>query len=73
MTPPPPDGPPGAGLVVQGATASVLAEAVAPEAASAARYRRGADAAETVRGYRRDWRDFAAWCAARDLAPLPAA
>ena len=26
-----------------------------------------------MRGYRRDWRDFAAWCAARDLAPLPAA
>ena len=35
------------------------------EAAAAARYRRGADAAETLRGYRRDWQAFSEWCAAR--------
>lgn len=42
------------------------------EAAAAARYRRGADAAETIRGYRRDWQAFAGWCAARHATALPA-
>ena len=43
------------------------------EAAAAARHRRGADAAETLRGYRRDWQAFSEWCAARHADPLPAA
>lgn len=43
------------------------------EAAAAARYRRSADAAETIRGYRRDWLAFSEWCTARHATPLPAA
>ena len=31
-----------------------------------------ADAPATLRAYEADWRQFAAWCAARRLAPLPA-
>ncbi|MFC7478306.1 tyrosine-type recombinase/integrase [Dankookia sp. GCM10030260] len=56
--------------------ASPAAEAgsLAPaEAAAAARYRRSADAAETLRGYRRDWQAFSAWCADRHASALPAA
>ena len=43
------------------------------EAAAAARYRRSADAAETIRGYRRDWQAFSEWCIARHATALPAA
>ncbi|WP_431272875.1 hypothetical protein [Dankookia sp. P2] len=46
---------------------------LAPAEAAAARYRRSADAAETLRGYRRDWQAFADWCAERHAAALPAA
>lgn len=31
-----------------------------------------AKAANTLRAYRSDWRDFVAWCAERELEPLPA-
>ena len=43
------------------------------EAAAVARYRRSADAAETIRGYRRDWQAFSEWCIARHATALPAA
>lgn len=45
-------------------------EALAVRAAGLARQAR---AANTVRAYEADWRDFAGWCAARGLDPLPAA
>jgi hypothetical protein len=32
-----------------------------------------AQAPVTARAYAADWRTFAAWCAVRDLTPLPAA
>lgn len=38
-----------------------------------ARYARAARAANTLRGYTSDWREFTGWCASRGLAPLPAA
>jgi site-specific recombinase XerD len=34
---------------------------------------RASKAANTLRGYRADWRKFCAWCQARDARPLPAA
>ena len=43
------------------------AEPAAPETTE-----RAAPAAETVRLYRADWRAFETWCAAEDLAALPA-
>lgn len=33
---------------------------------------RASMSANTLRGYRADWRDFAAWCQRRKLSPLPA-
>ncbi len=43
------------------------------EIAEAARdYARAAKAANTIRGYQSDWRDFCGWCASRDLLALPA-
>jgi hypothetical protein len=36
-------------------------------------YVEAARAANTMRGYRSDWREFTAWCTSRDLDPLPAA
>lgn len=44
--------------------------AAAKEQAQA--YARGAKAASTQRAYHNDWRDFETWCAAHDLAALPA-
>lgn len=38
-----------------------------------ARYARAARAANTLRGYTSDWREFTGWCAARSVDPLPAA
>lgn len=37
-----------------------------------AAYVRAARAANTLRGYRSDWREFTSWCADRGLDPLPA-
>ncbi len=62
----------GAGAVV--AAEPVLAVGPLQEMAGRARdYAGQARAANTVRAYRADWADFTAWCAAHDLAPLPAA
>jgi site-specific recombinase XerD len=36
-------------------------------------YVEAARAANTLRGYRSDWREFTAWCAQHDVEPLPAA
>ena len=38
-----------------------------------ARYARAARAANTLRGYRSDWREFTTWCRRQDLEPMPAA
>ncbi|GAB7192783.1 site-specific integrase [Kineococcus sp. NUM-3379] len=38
-----------------------------------ARYVEAARAANTMRGYRSDWREFTAWCADHSCVPLPAA
>lgn len=40
--------------------------------ASARAYAEASRAENTTRAYRSDWRQFTAWCAARDLSPLPA-
>jgi integrase len=44
-----------------------------PLTAEEAGYVEAARAANTLRGYRSDWREFTAWCASRNLEPLPAA
>ena len=36
-------------------------------------YVEAARAANTLRGYRSDWREFTSWCTQHDLQPLPAA
>ena len=36
-------------------------------------YVEAARAANTMRGYRSDWREFTTWCAQHDTAPMPAA
>ena len=36
-------------------------------------YIRASKAANTLRGYRSDWRDFCGWCEAHAICPLPAA
>src|SRR5258708_6812891 len=36
-------------------------------------YIRASKAENTLRGYQSDWRDFCAWCDARNLGALPAA
>jgi integrase len=40
--------------------------------AAAEEYIRAARSTATLRAYRADWRDFSAWCAAHELAALPA-
>ena len=45
---------------------------LAPAAERARAYAGQAKAPNTLRAYNADWRDFAAWCAAAGLAPLPA-
>ena len=44
-----------------------------PVAERAREYADLAKAPNTLRAYRADWRDLAAWCAAHDRDPLPAA
>lgn len=44
-----------------------------PLTSDEAGYVEAARAANTLRGYRSDWREFTAWCAQRGVAPLPAA
>ena len=48
-------------------------ELAALAVAEARDYLRQAKAANTLRAYRADWRDFAGWCAARGREALPAA
>jgi|SRR5450631_923484 hypothetical protein len=36
-------------------------------------YVEAARAANTLRGYRSDWREFAIWCTQHDVEPMPAA
>jgi len=51
----------------------VIGAALAALAEEARAYTQDLHAANTTRAYRADWADFAAWCAAHALAPLPAA
>ena len=44
-----------------------------PLSAAEAGYVEAARAANTLRGYRSDWREFSAWCTTHRLDPLPAA
>ena len=44
-----------------------------PLSAEEAAYVAAARAQNTMRGYASDWREFTAWCAQHDRAPLPAA
>jgi len=55
------------------ATPTSLSAALAATAAEAEAYHDQARAPATLRAYRADWQTFAAWCAARELASLPAA
>lgn len=43
-----------------------------PEVEKAQAFIRASKAESTLRGYKADWRDFSAWCAARNLPTLPA-
>ena len=42
------------------------------DAEAARRFAQAARSDATLRAYRSDWADFAAWCEARELAPMPA-
>jgi site-specific recombinase XerD len=44
-----------------------------PLSEAEAGYARAAQAANTLRGYRSDWRDFTTWCAQHEVGPVPAA
>ncbi|MGE5764504.1 MAG: hypothetical protein ACM3ZF_11690 [Mycobacterium leprae] len=58
--------------VVQGVDDDALALVDAqPPITDEAGYARAARAANTVKGYRSDWREGTAWCAERGLAALP--
>jgi integrase len=48
------------------------ADLVPPSLAQAREFIRASKAANTLRGYRSDWRDFVAWCEAHAVCPLPA-
>lgn len=54
-------------------SAAVTPTDLAALAAEAAAYAARARAAATLRAYRADWRDFAAWCQERQTSALPAA
>ncbi|WP_088319835.1 site-specific integrase [Kineosporia sp. R_H_3] len=51
----------------------VAGPAIAQLPEGEARYARAARAANTLRGYRSDWREFSSWCRRHDLEPMPAA
>ena len=68
-----PDTAPVPTLVVPAGAPAVLAEVVAREAEAAAAFARAEKAEATRRAYRSDFGRFAAWCAARGAAALPAA
>ncbi len=55
-------------------TTAVGSGAVAPSPAldQAREFARQSKAANTLRGYQSDWRDFYAWCEANSICPLPA-
>lgn len=57
---------------VRETTASHLLQDV-PLTEDEAGYVEAARAANTMRGYRSDWREFTSWCTDHDLQPLPAA
>jgi site-specific recombinase XerD len=64
--------PEGARTELVSAEAAVAATLAAIEAQARA-YAREAKSANTRRAYASDWADFAAWCQAHGLTPLPAA
>ena len=53
-------------------SAEIRSPLLAGEIAAAASYRRRAKAANTIRAYESDWRQFEAWCDERGLEALPA-
>jgi integrase len=55
------------------AEVDVASPAIAQLPEGEARYARAARAANTLRGYRSDWREFTTWCDRHDLEPMPAA
>lgn len=69
----PPDVSPSAALLVLADGPAARALALAPEIESAEGYAAASRAENTRRAYGSDVRAFAAWCAARGLAALPAA
>jgi len=56
----------------QGQDPVALLDAV-PLTPDEAEYVEAARAANTLRGYRSDWREFASWCTQHDLEPMAAA
>ncbi len=64
------DGEPGAAAQ---ATDTVTLLQDVPLTEDEAGYVEAARAANTMRGYRSDWREFTAWCTGKGLDPLPAA
>jgi len=53
--------------------AELTAELTIPLTTTEAAYVEAARSANTLRGYRSDWREFTTWCAHHDLSPMPAA
>lgn len=73
----PPDPGSARAVVLSGAAATSLSRPAGPalsdaEIGTARRYADASRAVSTQRAYESDWRRFAAWCAARGLATLPA-
>ena len=58
--------------VLPASPSSVMSDLLAGEIAAASAYRRRAKADNTIRAYESDWRQFEAWCDARELESLPA-
>ncbi len=69
MSTPPPTAVPGAVVIPDPMAIADHDQLTADER----RYIGAARAANTVRGYRSDWTEFATWCDQQDIAPLPAA
>ena len=57
---------------LQPTPSTAISEGLREEIAAARTYRAQAKAANTIRAYESDWRQFEAWCDARRLDPLPA-
>ena len=65
--------PPAAARITPGDKGPVALLDGVPLTPEEAEYVEAARAANTLRGYRSDWREFTTWCTEHDLEPIPAA